>query len=68
LDSNTLNLEQFRLFSANMGLLTLAQSNEDSDERALIFEIWKCLSRVYPDGDTVSVKNLRIILIAMIGL
>ena len=64
----TLNFEKFKLFSTNMGLLTQAQSNEESDERALIYDIWKCLSRVYPDGEIISVKNLRLILIAIIGL
>lgn len=64
----TLNFDKFKLFSTNMGLLTQAQSNEESDERALIYDIWKCLSRVYPDGEIISVKNLRLILIAIIGL
>ena len=63
-----INFDKFKFFSTNIGLLTEAQSNEESDERALIYDIWKCLSRVYPDGEIISVKNLRLILIAIIGL
>lgn len=52
----------------NFGLMTQQQSTDESDERALIFDVWKCLSRVYPDSDRVLLQNLKLFLIAMLGL
>ena len=33
-----------------------------------MFDIWKCLSRVYPDGDRILITNFKRIFTAMVGL
>ena len=62
------SFDMFKQLSINLGLITTYQSNEESDERVLVFDIWKCLSREHANRDRILVTNFKRILAAMVGL
>jgi hypothetical protein len=60
--------DRFLKFMINMGFLNSLQAYEPTEERALVMDIWRCLSRVHADSDRVIVSNLRTMLHAIVGL
>ena len=63
-----ISFDIFKQLSINLDLIITYKSDEESDGRVLVFDIWKCLSREHADRDRILVTNFKRILAAMVGL
>ena len=58
---------QFTEFAIRFGLMSESAACEESDERALIYEMWCTLARVHPEAAFIKVVNLMTIITAVLG-
>lgn len=58
---------QFTEFAIRFGLMSERAACEESDERALIYEMWCTLARVHPEAAFIKVVNLKTIITAVLG-
>lgn len=66
-EDSIFNYAQYTEFAIRFGLMSERAASEESDERALLYEMWCTLSRVHSDFAFVRVVNLKTIITAILG-
>ena len=58
---------QYTEFAIRFGLMSEKAATEESDERALLYEMWCTLSRVHPNFSFIRVVDLKTLITAILG-
>ena len=58
---------QFTEFAIRFGLMSERAACEESDERALLYEMWCTLARVHSDAAFIKIVNLKTVITAILG-
>ena len=66
-EDSIFNYGQYTEFAIRFGLMSEKAAGEESDERALLFEMWCTLSRVHSDQAFIRVVNLKTLITAILG-
>jgi len=66
-EDSIFNYAQYTEFAIRFGLMSERAASEESDERALLYEMWCTLSRVHSDFAFIRVVNLKTIITAILG-
>lgn len=66
-EDSIFNYAQFTEFAIRFGMMSERAASEESDERALLYELWCTLSRVHSDFAFIRVVNLKTIITAILG-
>ena len=66
-EDSILTYPQFTEFSIRFGMMSERASLVESDERALLYEMWCTLARVHPDAAFIKVVNLKTVITAILG-
>ena len=67
-EDSIFNYAQYTEFAIRFGLMSERAAAEESDERALLYEMWCTLSRVHSDFAFIKVVNLKTMITAILGL
>ena len=66
-EDSILTYPQFTEFSIRFGMMSERAALVESDERALLYEMWCTLARVHPDAAFIKVVNLKTVITAVLG-
>jgi len=66
-EDSIFNYAQFTEFAIRFGMMSERAASEESDERALLYELWCTLSRVHSDFAFIRVVNLKKIITVILG-
>ena len=66
-EDSIFNYAQYTEFAIRFGLMSERAAGEESDERALLYEMWCTLSRVHSDFAFIRVVNLKTLITAILG-
>ena len=66
-EDSIFNYAQYTEFAIRFGLMSERAASEESDERALLYEMWCTLSRVHSDFAFIRVVNLKTMITAILG-
>jgi len=66
-EDSIFNYAQYTEFAIRFGLMSERAAGEESDERALLYEMWCTLSRVHSDFAFIRVVNLKTMITAILG-
>ena len=66
-EDSIFNYAQYTEFAIRFGLMSERAAGEESDERALLYEMWCTLSRVHSDFAFIRVVNLKTVITAILG-
>ena len=66
-EDSIFNYAQYTEFAIRFGLMSEKAAGEESDERALLYEMWCTLSRVHSDFAFIKVVNLKTMITAILG-
>ena len=66
-EDSIFNYAQFTEFAIRFGMMSERAASEESDERALLYELWCTLSRVHSDQAFIRVVNLKTMITAILG-
>ena len=66
-EDSIFNYAQFTEFAIRFGMMNERAAIEESDERALLYEMWCTLSRVHSDFAFIRVVNLKTMITANLG-
>ena len=67
-EDSIFNYAQYTEFAIRFGLMSERAAAEESDERALLYEMWCTHSRVHSDFAFIKVVNLKTMITAILGL
>ena len=66
-EDSIFNYNQYTEFAIRFGFMNERAASEESEERALLYEMWCTLSRVHTDCAFIKVVNLKTIITAILG-
>lgn len=66
-EDSIFNYAQYTEFAIRFGLMSEKAATEESDERALLYEMWCTLSRAHADLSYIRVVDLKTLITAILG-